>query len=174
MSRRLRPPLVLAWGANLVTGTTIAGDPDLLHVNLPDGFRLDALVLTAYAALDNLGFIAVQAGPIWTEGLGGAINPANLLGWSHFGPGNGTVGTDILDNMGLGAGAIGFTPPLLAGDYTFLIQQTGGAGINYTFDYFTAVPLPASAWMGLAVLGACGVFARVRRRRRVASPLPPH
>ena len=90
-----------------------------------------------------------------------AINPANLLGWSHFGPGNGTVGTDILDNIGAGAGAMGFVPPLPAGDYTFLIQQTGGSASDYTFQ-FSVVPLPPTVLLLGPVLL---VITRLRRAR---------
>jgi hypothetical protein len=48
------------------------------------------------------------------------------------------------------AGASGFSDPLQAGTYTFLIQQLG-ATTNYQFDFdVTSVPEPAT--LGLAAL----------------------
>ena len=81
------------------------------------------------------------------------MNPAGLLGWTHFGAA--LVGTDILDNYGQGAGAIGFAPPLLAGNYTVELQDTGGTvPASLTFN---VVPEPSElvlCAMGLAALAA--------------------
>jgi len=159
--------IVLGLDNNQVIGSTIHADPDLLHFNMPLGVRLDSLILESFTSDDNLGFIGIQSGSIWSAGLGGTINPDNLLGWTHYGWGNGTVGTDILDELGLGAGAVGFTPPLLHGDYTILIQQTGSwDSIDYTFNFATNVPLPTSAWMGIILLVSVGTIRVIRQRMR--------
>ena len=71
------------------------------------------------------------------------------------------LGTNILDDMGVGSGAIGFIPPLGAGTYSFWLQQTGGAVIGYGLD-FVVVPEPTAA--GLLSLGLLGL-AFVGRRR---------
>lgn len=151
---------MLDAGDNLFSGSTIGGDFDIIHMTIST--ELIALELVGYTSIDNLGFIAMQSGAIWTEGLGGAINPANLLGWSHFGPGNGTVGTDILDDMAISPGSIGFSLPLGSGDYTFLIQQTGGAQIDYQFNFITAIPEP-SLW---ALMAFAVLMLSIRHRRQ--------
>jgi len=149
----------LDLGSNLLTATSVRDDREYIHFHLGGGLRLEQLILTAYAGNDQLAFIAVQAGSVFTEPHQGT-DPANLLGYSHFGPGNGTVGTDILDDMGQGAGSMGFVPPLTGPDYTFWIQQTGTNAVTYTFD-FVVTPEPATM-IGLAA----GVAALARRRRR--------
>lgn len=70
---------------------------------------LSRIVVDAFAG-SALSFIAIQGGATWTEGVGGAITPANLLGWAHVAPGD--VGSDIMGAIGAGAGAIGFAAPL--------------------------------------------------------------
>jgi len=131
-------------GTHSVRGTTVTGDVDYVHINVPSGSVLAQMVLSGYASTDDFGFIAVQAGSTFTE-TAGAPNVANILGYVHFGTaGLATPGTDILDNIGTGAGAIGFVPPLPAGDYTFWIQQTDAPYIDYKFDFVvtTAPPPP--------------------------------
>lgn len=151
--------------ANLVVGTqslfgVVGGKEheDFLSVTVPAGAQLTQLNLVSYDSEDGTAFIAVQAGPAITTDIANP-NPADLLGWSHFGSGPGNVGTDILDDIGNGAGAIGFTPPLPAGTYTFWIQQ-GGSPSAYRFD-FVVVPTPGS----LALLGIGGIVSMRRRRR---------
>ena len=128
---------------------------------------MSSIVHTSYASTDNLSFIGFQSGPQLTEPLPPATNAGNLLGYLHFGPG--TVGTDILDDLGASGSstppAMGFTPPLPAGTYTFWIQQTG-VEASYSFD-FVLTPVPEPGQWALMVAGAALVVAaRVRSRRR--------
>jgi hypothetical protein len=160
-------PLAFTDGSNVIKGSTTRGEHDLVAATIPIGYRLDAIFLDAMVG--NLAFIAVQSGSVWTENLGAAITTAqNLLGWAHFGPRNNTLGTDVLDDMGAGADAIGFAVPLGAGDYTFLIQQTGGSIVEYEFRFeVSPVPEPATVGTlatGLAVVGI-GLRRRAARRR---------
>ena len=124
----------LSEGANLISATSVAGDLEYFTTSIPNGMQLDAVYLTAYESTDNKAFLAVQSGNKFTEPPTGT-NVANLLGYSHFGPSLNHVGTDILDDLGTGDGAIGFTAPLPNGDYTFWSQQTGAAETTYTFNF---------------------------------------
>lgn len=150
---RLAPtPVGVALGGNQVIGETIRDDLDYVTFQVPPGAHLTALVLDHYASEDFTAFIGLQAGSVFTEPNVGA-NPANLLGYSHFGDGVGNVGTDILDDIGQGAGSQGFTPPLPAGDYTLWIQQTGMSLTDYAFDLrIEAVPEPSPLALGLAAI----------------------
>lgn len=131
---RLNPTtLPISAGSNLLTATSVAGDLEYVAITVPDGMHLNELILTDYISTDDVSFIAVQVGTTFTEPATGT-DPANLLGWNHFGSGAGQVGTDILDDIGSGAGAMGFTGSLPSGDYTFWIQETGAAPATYTLD----------------------------------------
>jgi hypothetical protein len=160
---RLAPtPLVAALGSNSLSGSVIAGDLDYVRVSLPGGLQLASLYLTAISSADDLAFIAVQAGTIFTVTPASAT-PGSLLGYTHFGSGlaagNATVGNDILDDMGVAPLAMGFVPPLTGTDYTFWIQQTAAQAFGYSFN-FVVVPEPST--IGLLVMGL-GAIA-VRRR----------
>ncbi len=150
--------LMLSFGSNTLTATSVSGDLEYVTLTLPVSLQLDAIMLNSYISTDDQAFIAVQSGTIFTEPPA-APNPANLLGWTHFGTAMNQVGTDILDNIAVGAGSIGFIPPLLSGDYTFWLQETGPAPATYTLD-FVVSPEPAT----LVTLGLVGL-ALLRRRR---------
>jgi hypothetical protein len=162
-------PLTLSSGTNSVIGTTAAGDQDWLALTIPAGFQLSSDVLAAYASTDSQGFTGVQAGSSFVGNP--ETTPSAYLGYAHYGTAaaNGAAGTANLINVNLlpimgntadASGSQGFTPPLAAGVYTFLIQQTG-ATTNYQFDFgVTAIPEPAS----LCLIGLTGVMMLQRRR----------
>lgn len=151
----------LSLGSNLLFATSVQGDREYIRLDVPDGMQLEQLFLEHYHGVDLTAFIAIQAGTTFTEPPTGT-NVANILGYTHFGPGPGNVGTDILDDMGTGAGAIGFVPPLGPGPYTYWIQQTGVNPSHYHFEFIVGtVPEPCT----MAVLGVAGL-ALMRRRRR--------
>ncbi len=121
----------LAAGTGSLKATTGEGDLDYLALTVPAGHELTAIMVASYQGLDPIGFIGVMTGPQFTEPPA-APNVANILGYAHFGPG--LVGTDILDDMGIGPFAIGFTPPLPAGTYSFWLQQLGLV-MTYQLDF---------------------------------------
>jgi len=166
---RLAPTSIqLDPGSNTITATSVSGDLEYYTVNVPAGFELSTITLVSYVSLDNLAFVGVQNGTTFTEPPTGT-NVSQLLGYTHFGPGNGTVGTDILDNIGAGVGAIGFTGPLGAGNYVFWSQQTGVNSATYALDLqitaVAAVPALSSA-SALLLCAGLGLMILVATRRR--------
>lgn len=152
-----------------------AGSQDWVTIHLDPGFTLTGFINSVYSSADLQGFTGVQAGKTF---VGSAGLASSYLGYTHFGTGaqNGSlpptnlVNQNLLplmgDNKTISIGSAGFTPPLGAGDYTFLIQQAGGL-TTYRFDFVvastTAVPEPAS--IGLTALIAIGLSIRHRLRR---------
>lgn len=163
--------LTLSNGINSVIGTTSAGDQDWLALTIPAGFQLSSDVLESYTSTDSQGFTGVQAGSSFVGNP--ETTPSAYLGYAHFGTAasNGALGTTdlvgvnllpIMGNTADASGSQGFTPPLAAGTYTFLIQQTG-ATTAYQFDYgVTAVPEPSS----LSLVGLTAAMALRRRTGR--------
>jgi hypothetical protein len=160
---RLAPSAVtLALGGNDLFATTANGDQEYLRVTVPTGHQLSSLWLRSYSGNDLVSFIAMQSGDTFTEAPATA-NPANLLGYAHFGPGRGNLGANILPQMGTELGAQGFTPPLPSGNYTFWLQQTGSAA-SYQFEFVT-VPEPSSlVLLGVALSTGLIALRSVRRK----------
>ncbi len=164
---RLAPSaFVLNVGSNNLIGSVAGGELDYVALTVPAGAQLTEITLVSYASVDQVAFIGMQQGATFTEPAVGT-NVANLLGYTHFGSGGAAPGTDILDNIGTGAGAQGFVPPLPAAEYTFWIQQLGSL-TEYNLD-FVVVPEPSS-WL-LAVLSAVGALTYLRKHRRLAPRL---
>jgi hypothetical protein len=101
-------------------------------------------VNSKYVSTDDQGFTGFQFGSSFS---GDEFTAGSYAGYAHFGfaannpDGNpvaaSTVGVDLLPlmaNPNFAPGATGFTPPLAAGTYTFLIQQGGSATTGYRFD----------------------------------------
>jgi hypothetical protein len=157
-------------GSNTITATSVSGDVEYFTVSVPAGFQLSALTVVAYTSIDPVAFIGVQNGTTFTEPPVGT-NVANLLGYTHFGTAH--VGTDILDDIGAGAGSQMFTPPLGAGNYTFWAQQTGANASTYTLDLqLTPAPVGApalSAGAALLLAMGLGLLLAAMHRRKAAS-----
>jgi hypothetical protein len=171
----------LSAGTNSVIATVGGGSGETginqnwVNINIPAGLQLNNLVLAAYSSTDQQGFTGVASGASFAGGESAVNVAASYLGYVHFGTGatNGSlpptnlVGVDVLPLMGnkatISPGSAGFTPPLPAGAYTFLIQQLG-ATTNYQYDFdVTAVPEPVT---GGAILGSTLILGLLRRRAR--------
>jgi len=158
---RLNPTAFpLTPGTHSLFATTGSGDLDYLSITLAPGTQLTQLNLVSYQGADQRAFMGIQSGATFTEAPA-TVNVSNLLGWTHFGPGAGNVGANLLPGLGTGAGAIGFAPPLGSGTYSFWIQQLGGA-VSYQMDF---VVVPAPGVLALAP-AACMLVRRRRGSRR--------
>lgn len=146
-------------GIHSLRATTGGGlaDIDYISITIPAGALFTELRLVSYAGSDGTAFIGMCEGPTFIVPPSGG--PAEMMGWTHFGRGQGNVGEDILQQIGWGSGAIGFTAPVPAGTYSFWLFQLG-APTTYQFD-FVVVPTPGS---GAGLLVAAGVVAGRRRR----------
>lgn len=159
----------LTTGSNLITATSVAGDIEYFKLTLPAGQRLSAIVVKSNTS-SSLSFIAVQQGSAFTEPPTGT-NVANLLGYSHFGVGNGTIGHDILPLMGTASGAIDFTPPLTAPPYTFWSQETSSTPSTYTLD-FQVTAAPANVPLSPVAIGALALLLAMVGASRLRRPFP--
>jgi len=164
---------VVALGDNVVKGTTTRNDLDYLTFTVPAGLTLDGIVLDDYSSLDQKGFMALQAGSVFTEPPGASdVKVENLLGYVLYGSGAAAKGNDLLPLMAAADGVIGFTTPLPSGPYTFWIQQTGLA-TTYAMNFRVAPEPSALVLAAVASVAVCG--ARMLRRGRrtvVSSPTP--
>lgn len=161
---RLAPTALFpAVGTNSIIATSVFGDREYFSLTLPAGTQLEAINLVSFSTAD-LAFIAVQSGSTFTEPPTGA-NVTKILGYTHFGPDGGATG-DILDDMGTGAGAIGFAPPLPSGTYTFWAQQLNGP-TTYRLDFVVApVAVPSiGPWGLVALLGLLGGIGMLGTQR---------
>jgi hypothetical protein len=166
-------PVTLSLGTNSVISSvgSAIGTQNWITVHLPDGLQLSQYVLASYTSTDGQGFTGFGSGTTFTAST---ISADSYLGYSHFGttatnngvPPANLVGSDLLPLMannaptGTSPGAQGFTIPLAAGDYTFLIQQLGAA-TSYQFDFnVTAAPEPS----GIVLAVGAGVLGLSRRR----------
>ena len=166
--------LAFAPGDNWILGTTgrdtqgVVDRDYFTFTLLADEYLTAITVLNGTTTVANgLAFIALEAGSQVT------VDPAAptagpLLGWYHYGPGD--ILNDILPEIGAGAGAQGFTPPLGPGTYAVWIQETGTGTANYGFNFVVAeVPEPGTWAMMLLGFVAVGWALRPRPDRLAAA-----
>ena len=178
--------LTLTPGFNSVSGT-VAGFPDFggtdpqdwVSFTIPSGYVMISYVNAKFVAGDGQGFTGFQSGSSFA---GDEFVEASYAGYAHFGtaannPDNNpntssTVGVNLLPLMAdpnFAPGTTGFTFPLAAGTYTFLIQQGDPTVTTYQFNMAlrpvgAATPEPGSSLCLLAI-GSLATLA-VRRRLR--------
>lgn len=113
----------------------IVTDRDYFRIAIRPGQVLSAIVLGNAAAggIGLVSFIGVERGRTMTTPPT-ATSAEDLLGWTHFS--EDSIGQDLLPDIGDGAGAIGFTPPLGPGVYSFWVQETAVCNrCGYQFDF---------------------------------------
>lgn len=154
-------PFTLAAGTSSLIATsgqdqdTGEMDREFFSLTIPAGLVLSEVRLAAYESEDPIAFIGVVTGPVMS------IDPDNpvigdLYGWSLFGPAVLPVGSDYLPRIGSGGGAIGFTPPLTAGVYSWWSQQLAPTA-TYQWD-FVVTPEPGTC--GLLLVGLLALRRR--------------
>ena len=131
--------------AFVVDGPAAAGmDREYFTFTVPAGYQLSKIILDTFTTdpnnQANLGFFGIASGATWpTEPTSTQTSP--LLGYKLVGIGD--VGTDILSDVGQGAGTQGFTPPLPAGTYSFWAQDNPNIydvwDLNFVLDATPAV-----------------------------------
>jgi hypothetical protein len=166
--------LTLTAGSNSVIGVVNGFDngdgQDWVSFTIPTGFVMTSYVNSKYVSFDEQGFTGFQVGSSFKDD---PFVAGSYAGYAHFGTdadnggGSGsTVGVDLLPlmaNPSFSVGATGFTPPLAAGTYTFLIQQGNPVTTSYQFDMnVRSVPEPGSS---LCLLGMGGLAILALRRR---------
>jgi hypothetical protein len=126
-----------------------------------------------YHSSDDQGFTGFQSGSSFS---GSEFDPGSYAGYAHYGTkaqnpdGNpttsSTVGLNLLPLMAdpsFAPGTTGFTFPLAAGTYTFLIQQGDPSTTGYRFN-MTVRPVPETG-SSLCLLGIGGLAIGALRRR---------
>ena len=169
--------LTLTPGSNSVIGTVNGFAPgtdpqDWVSFTIPTGFVMTSYINSKYDSTDPQGFTGFQFGSSFS---GDEFVAISYAGYAHFGfaatnpdgtPPVSTVGVNLLPLMtdpSFAPGTTGFTPPLAAGTYTFLIQQGNPVTTGYQFDMtIRSVPEPGSS---LCLFGMGGLAILAVRRR---------
>ena len=158
-------PTVLAFevGTNTVKGSVVGAVDvrDFMTFTIPAGSELTAIQMVQYEHLTfggagNTGYHSLNVGA--TSQNPNMSNGSFYLGGDHVA--GFQAGTDVLPVLASAPLAgTGFTPPLAAGTYTYLIQQTGGNDpTGYTIDFVVECSSPAaSAPYGAGKPGTVGV-----------------
>jgi hypothetical protein len=176
-------PTVLAFGVgnNQVKGTMVTPPPpaendtrDFITFTVPPGHQLTAIILEEYIALPgggpgNTGFHAINAGPV---GKTPGVDPSSaFLGGDHVSGAN--EGMNILLDLAITPlSGTGFSVPLPAGTYSYVIQQTGndltGYDLNFVIAAVPPVPGTTPVWLGAGAVAllALGALAMARTQHR--------
>lgn len=161
--------LVLSTGSNIVTGSVQAPNDirDYVTFTIAADQQLIGLTLLQYQDLDtggpgNRGYHALNIGATSLIPSGG--NSGSFLGGDHLDPL--PIGTDLLPILAAAplAGS-GFSTPLGAGTYSYLIQQTGPQFTGYSLDFRVRTVVPAPAVATLLPFGLLLLRRRTRRHR---------
>jgi hypothetical protein len=158
--------ITLTAGLNTVRGTfgqtevPDIHDLDYITFTVPEGHRLDSFVVQAASVGGAFSFVGLQAGPIVTIPADWTSIETPLLGWAHFG--TASVGRDLLPDMAVSPGSVGFEGPLAAGTYALWIMELDPSEYHsYSFGLtVTAVPAPPT------LLVAALIVSLSRRRGR--------
>lgn len=129
----------LGMGSNVITATSVQGDREYFTIIVPEGTVLDSIFLESYTSEGEQSFIGIQRGITFTEPYSDAM-ASNLLGYALLGGDPAAAGTDILDDMGQGADAMGFSGPLPAGTYALWAQETSTAAATYRLNFIIRDP----------------------------------
>ena len=172
--------LTLTPGLNSVIGTVNGFPPgtdaqDWVSFTIPTGFVMTSYVNSKYDSTDPQGFTGFQFGSSFS---GDVFTAGSYAGYAHFGTAaqnpdmnpvsSNTVGVNLLPLMAdptFAKDAAGFTPPLGAGTYTFLIQQGNDETTSYRFNMTVRsvqVPEPGSS-LCLLAMGSLAILALRRR-----------
>ena len=126
-------------GDTIIKASTIKDDIDYFTINVPEGAVLSEMILTEYISTDPIAFAGIVKGRSFVEPFSDIDSARQLLGWVHLGAEH--LGEDFLDDMAAEPSSKGFAPPLLSGDYSIWIQQTGLNNTDYTLRIvITAAP----------------------------------
>jgi len=156
-------PVSFDVGTNILKGTVVGGGVDTrdyLTFTLPAGTELLSMKLTQYVdtstgGLGNTGAHGLHAGAT-------AVNPSAAAGGQYMGVDHVSdwqVGSDILNALTFAAAGTGFSVPVGAGSYTYLIQQTGANDpTGYTIEVeIGCTSLASSTTYGAGKPGTAGV-----------------
>lgn len=127
-------PFVLNAGNNDLLAEASSVDFDFLRITIPANHVLSAVTVTFHEDVNQV-FAGIQSGSVWTAGTGVDVLSSATMGWANFPTSPHQTGENILDDIGLGVGSAGFTPPLSSGVYTMLFQAPSilvRYGLNFT------------------------------------------
>ena len=116
----------LGAGANVLRASTASDDNDYIAFTIGPCDTLDTITVTDFTSTgnDNTGFLALQQGSAFTITEEEATTRiSEIFGYRHYGTQD--LNQDVLAETGQAQGAIGFTSPLPAGDYSLWLNQTG-------------------------------------------------
>ena len=139
---------------------------------------MTSYVNAAYKSVDPQGFTGFHFGSSFPGGVDSEFDPANYAGYAHFGnhaqnpdgspTSSSTVGVNLLPLMAdpsFAPNTTGFTPPLGAGTYTFLIQQGDPNPTGYRFNMNVRSVQTPETGSSLCLLGIGGLAILALRRR---------
>jgi hypothetical protein len=153
----------LAAGTNVVAGTFGASalpdvhDLDYVSFTVPAGHVMSRFVLIDAYVGGAFSFVGMQAGPALTVPPDNWSIETPLLGWAHFG--SASIGRDLLPEMAVSPGSVGFTTPLPSGTYSLWIME-----LDTSESYRYRFGIEVVAIPGPGALATTAVLARALRR----------